>query len=297
MTMDPAKYRVPDWVWVIGAAVLVAIPIAIICEAAFHDDSEKTIETVLIVCGSLFSLGMLLLLWQLFRYVRAIDRRQSVLSYQVHDDTGLLMKGHVRNVAMRVDTMTELIEALGQDVAGRTPEEHLKAAGIAVGKSWSSAFMNIRQREKRASSHEEQLSLWSDYDATAGWGRFEFHLNAEGHGSVTLRNGFLSKCQDEKENPGSPTGRKLCLEHFIAGYLEQSISSIFGTRVAVTLDKPGECMGDERAEFMVERPRTDQPGPSVGTPFVGTPSVGTGADVGEAPVPEDVSAGGTAVSG
>jgi hypothetical protein len=247
MTMDPAKYRVPDWVWVIGAAVLVAIPIAIICEAAFHDDSEKTIETVLIVCGSLFSLGMLLLLWQLFRYVRAIDRRQSVLSYQVH-------------------TMTELIEALGQDVAGRTPEEHLKAAGIAVGKSWSSAFMNIRQREKRASSHEEQLSLWSDYDATAGWGRFEFHLNAEGHGSVTLRNGFLSKCQDEKENLGSPTGRKLCLEHFIAGYLEQSISSIFGTRVAVTLDQPGECMGDERAEFMVERPRTDQPGPSVGTP-------------------------------
>jgi hypothetical protein len=263
MTTDPGRYRVPEWMWVIGAAVLVAIPVGIICEAAFHDDSRKTIESILVVCGSLFSLVMLFLLWRLFQYVRAIDRRQTVLSYQVHDDTGLLMKGHVRNVAMRVDTMTELIEALGQNLGGLTPEEHLKAAGIAVGTSWSKAFTAIRQREKRASSHEEQLALWSDYDATAGWGRFEFHLNAEGHGSVTLRNGFLSTCPDGREKPDPASRKRPCLEYFIAGYLEKSISSIFESPVEVTLDKPGECESDERTEFMVGRPTGDRPVPSV----------------------------------
>lgn len=263
--------RVPDWVWVLGAALAVGIPIGLIIEAAFHNASVTTIQNTLIACGAALALFMIYLLWRVMRYVRAIERRQVLLSYQVHEDTGLLMKGHVRNVAMRVDTMTDLIETLARDVAGRSPEERLKEAGIEVGRSWSSAFANIRQRERRASSRTEQLALWSQYDATAGWGRFEFHLNDEGHGSVTLRNGFLSKSHEADDGAGAARGRRTSLEHFIAGYLETTISRVFGTEVVVTLDAPAAHESDDRTEFMVERPhvgtgRGEPPGIVVGGP-------------------------------
>ena len=253
MATRTSASRVPDWLWVVGAALVVGVPIGLIIEAAFHDASVGTIETTLIACGAAFALFMVYLLWRVFRYVRAIDRRQTILSYQVHEDTGLLMKGHVRNVAMRVDTMTELIEALAQDRPGSTPEARLKEAGIEVGKSWSSAFATIRQRERSASSHEEQLALWSEYDATAGWGRFDFHLNEEGHGSVTLRNGFLSKAFEAPACDDTAGAHGPCLEHFVAGYLQATIRSIFGTGVDVTLDMPAAGEADDRTEFMVNR--------------------------------------------
>lgn len=251
--------RVPEWLWVVGAALVVGVPVGLIIEAAFHDASVGTVETTLIACGAAFALFMTYLLWRVLRYVREIDRRQTMLSYQVHEETGILMKGHVRNVAMRVGTMTELVEALAQDRPGSTPEARLKEAGIEVGRSWSRAFATIRQRERRTSGREEQLALWSEYDATAGWGRFDFHLNDEGHGSVTLRNSFLSKALDPPGGEaGTGTGagaeaRRPCLEQFVAGYLEATLTSIFGTGVHVTLDMPAAGEADDRTEFMVAR--------------------------------------------
>lgn len=230
--------KVPDWVKTVVAAVVVGVPIAALIEVALHNASLTTLQTTLIVSGAVLALVIIVTLWRLLGYAREIERRQSILSYQVNENTGILMKGQVRNVALRVDTINELVDALAS-LDGNTREERLIEAGKAVGKSWVEAFTKIRQKEKRAKSHEEQLELWTEYDATAGWGKFDFHLNSDGHGSVTLRNGFLSGETDRG-----------CRELFLAGYLEATLERIYSTEISVSLDKHA-VDDDDRSEFIV----------------------------------------------
>ena len=232
--------RFPSWVVPVVSAVVVGVPVAIIFATAFKNASVTTTQRTLIVSGSVIAVALLYLLVRVFLYTQALDRRETLLGYRVDEAIGELKKGSVRNVALRVATITELIDTLSKEIPGRTPEERLRQVGLRVGETWSSQFQEIRLGEKSASSFNGQLELWTQYDATAGWGRFEFHLNAEGHGSVTLLNGFLTSTL----HPGR-------LEHFIAGYLESTLGSIYGTPMRVYLDRP-DTQRVGRVEFMVE---------------------------------------------
>lgn len=161
--------------------------------------------------------------------------------YSTDDYSGSLFKGALRNVSLRVSTVHRVLETIVGAVPPDERKSVLYAAGYAVGLSWGRDFKaETRRTGMDEHSLEAQLQLWSDYDASAGMGRFEFMLSSHGYGEVILRNGFLS--QEEGSCP---------LDHFFSGYLAGTLQELLGTSVRVDLEELILERHDE-ASFRVE---------------------------------------------
>jgi hypothetical protein len=150
--------------------------------------------------------------------------RESVtVATGIHKDpkTGILKKGDIPNVELRVETVREiLLGALQSSV--ENPSERLYKAGLEWGKSWSRDFAGIEGAADISTVEKtrEVLEDWSYYDATAGMGRILFFYDSDGRPvEAQVLNGFLAVDQDAFD-----------LRQLFAGYLAGSLSGILASQ-------------------------------------------------------------------
>lgn len=184
--------------------------------------------------GALLVIFAVLYFGNRFRSLRSdIAVNQSTLTQLLvgvsqDDVAGILHKGAIRNVSLRVATAHRLVNDLLFEVPDARRAEALRNVGIQVGRDWGRTFVEECRRARLVvPTLDDKLRLWSDYDATAGMGRFHFGLGASGSGTVTMRNGFLS--DDDAVFP---------LDYFFAGYLEGALGEILERSLIVQLLAP-----------------------------------------------------------
>jgi hypothetical protein len=141
----------------------------------------------------------------------------------IHKDhkTGILKKGDIRNVELRVDTIREILLGVLQSSV-ENPSERLYKVGLEWGKSWSVDFARIEGGADISTVEHtrEVLDDWSYYDSTAGLGRILFGYDNEGRPvEAQVLNGFLGVNQDEFD-----------LRQLFAGYLAGSLSGILASQ-------------------------------------------------------------------
>ncbi len=150
-----------------------------------------------------------------------------VVGYTDDRERGILRKGDVENVSLRIET----IQALIGDLADALPSEEarrnvLYRAGMDAGHSWASEFRRQLPRLDIAVAEVPlQLLKWGDYDATAGMGRLMVAVNPlTASGTVLLSNGFLTRRTNRPH-----------LDWWFAGYIAGTLNQLLGQDVRVTL--------------------------------------------------------------
>jgi predicted hydrocarbon binding protein len=188
---------------------------------------------------------------------RLVARRgagEELTAYTYKEETGVLLKGKIPNVSLRVETIHMTIDKLVEAVPEERKADVLHQAGYAVGKSWAHEFgESLWHYGLRKGEIAQQLLRWSEYDATAGMGRLIVALEPDlKQGTVMLLNSFLSK-----------TSASFPLNHWFAGYIAGTMEALFGHRYEVELDdlsaEPASLVG-----FRVRAAAGLSPGADVG---------------------------------
>jgi hypothetical protein len=149
-----------------------------------------------------------------------------VVAYYDNRESGILLKGKIQNVALRVRTLHRIVDTLTEYVEPGIRREALYQCGWQVGTSWVDDFRRqLPTLEIDRRDILRQILKWSEYDATAGMGRLTIAVNpAIGDGVVALANSFLSRDQS-----------KFPLNWWFAGYLAGSLSCLLNKEVRVDL--------------------------------------------------------------
>lgn len=187
----------------------------------FYDqlpDQYKTVGIVVIIIST--AIFIILVLFYLYR-VRIQHTVAKVLTgYKLNVDEGVIYKGNLRNVAVRLETFHKTLEYFVR-ACPDTYEDTLRAAGKAVGSSFVDDFRGeLISGSLDASGLQRTLEMWSTYDAAAGFGKFDFSDVRDGIvgcKTVYLRNPFLA---DRK------LGGERCLCSWVEGYVEGCLESI-----------------------------------------------------------------------
>ncbi|TML00328.1 MAG: hypothetical protein E6G34_02255 [Actinobacteria bacterium] len=156
-----------------------------------------------------------------------------ILAYQDDRESGILRKGDIPNVSLRVSTIHLIVDTLTQAIPDEDNRQSaLYQCGAAVGESWVTDFhKQLLALEIEKSDLLRQLLKWSEYDATAGMGRLTVAVNPKtGEGLVALANSFLSR---------SPS--RFPLNWWFAGYLAGSLRRLLDREVLVELLGPTEA--------------------------------------------------------
>jgi hypothetical protein len=150
----------------------------------------------------------------------------AIIRYTDNRETGILLKGTIENVSLRVSTIHDIVDTLTSAIPPDFRQDALYECGCTIGKSWASDFRRELPRlEIERVDVFHQLLKWSEYDATAGMGRLTVAVDpATGDGVITLANGFLSR------HPSS-----FPLNWWFAGYLAGTLHELLEhpTRVDV----------------------------------------------------------------
>ncbi len=158
---------------------------------------------------------------------QAVDTE--VVAYTDDCETGILLKGEIQDVALRVTTMHRIVDTLTRAIPPTARQDALYKCGCEVGRSWVSDFQSELPKLEIA-GHDilRQLLKWSEYDATAGMGRLTIAVNPDtGEGLIVLANSFLSRSQ-------------ACfpLNWWFAGYLAGSLNGLLKLSVTVEVVDP-----------------------------------------------------------
>jgi hypothetical protein len=177
------------------------------------------------------------------------------VAYTDNRETGILLKGDIENVSLRVSTVHSIVDALTNKIPPASRKIALYDCGRAVGKSWASEFRRELPRlEIRGQDILYQLLKWSEYDATAGMGRLTVAVNPlTGEGVVTLANGFLSRASST-----------FPLNWWFAGYLAGTLDELLQRKTSVAVVDP-TTNATEVAFFQVV-PESHQPAPAIQKP-------------------------------
>ena len=118
-----------------------------------------------------------------------------VVAYTDDRQTGILLKGDIENVSLRVATIHRIIDALTRAIPEAARQSALYDCGLEVGENWVSDFQKeLPKLEIKRDDILSQLLKWGEYDATAGMGRLTVAVNpTTGEGLVVLANSFLSR--------------------------------------------------------------------------------------------------------
>jgi hypothetical protein len=158
---------------------------------------------------------------------QAVDTE--VVAYTDDRQTGILLKGDIQNVSLRVSTTHRIVDALAHAIPLASRQEALYNCGVEVGKSWVADFH--RELPRLEIAHDDiamQLLKWSEYDATAGMGRLTIAVDpSTGDGLVVLSNSFLSRMPS-----------RFALNWWFAGYLAGSLNELLGRPISVSLIDP-----------------------------------------------------------
>jgi hypothetical protein len=152
-----------------------------------------------------------------------------VVKYEDDRETGVLLKGKIANVSLRVSTMHRIVDTLTLAIPEGHRQRALYDCGCDVGKNWVADFRHELPRLEIAPDDLlRQLLKWSEYDATAGMGRLTVVVNPRtGDGLIGLANGFLSRAA-----AGFP------LNWWFAGYLAGTLHELLGQKVDVEVIDP-----------------------------------------------------------
>jgi hypothetical protein len=158
---------------------------------------------------------------------QAVDTE--VVAYTDNRQTGILEKGQIQNVALRVSTIHRIVDSLTNSISPADRQEALYRCGQEVGKSWVSDFhKELPRLEIERGDISQQLLKWSEYDATAGMGRLSIAVDPDtGAGLVVLANSFLSR-----------TESSFPLNWWFAGYLAGSLSELLKVSVHAQMMNP-----------------------------------------------------------
>ena len=161
-----------------------------------------------------------------------------VVRYNDDRETGILLKGDIENVSLRVSTVHRIIDALVAAIPGSLQQEVLYNCGCDIGQAWVADFRKqLRKLQIDADDIPRQLLQWSEYDATAGMGRLTVAVNpTSGEGLVMLANGFLSREQ-----------ASFSLDWWYAGYLAGTLREMLSRDVDVAVTK--SSAGPSKATF------------------------------------------------
>jgi hypothetical protein len=154
-----------------------------------------------------------------------------VVAYRDDRETGILLKGNIENVSLRVSTIHKIIDALTFAIPPESRQDALYTCGYAVGQSWASEFRRELPRlEIGRDDVFRQLLKWSEYDATAGMGRLTVAINPHtAEGVITLANGFLSRASSN-----------FPLNWWFAGYLAGTLHELLERSARVEVVDPTE---------------------------------------------------------
>lgn len=152
-----------------------------------------------------------------------------LVAYTDNRETGILLKGDIENVSLRVSTVHSMVDALTSKIPPASRQAALYDCGCAIGMSWASEFRRELPRLEIGSQDIlQQLLKWSEYDATAGMGRLTVAVNPQtGEGVVTLANGFLSRARSS-----------FPLNWWFAGYLAGTLNVLLKHQARVEVVDP-----------------------------------------------------------
>lgn len=170
------------------------------------------------------------------------------MAYTDNRETGILLKGDIENVSLRVSTVHSIVDTLASEIPPTARKTALYDCGRAVGQSWASEFR--RELPRLGIKRQDvlyQLLKWSEYDATAGMGRLTVAVNPQtGEGVVTLANGFLSRASS-----------KFPLNWWFAGYLAGTLDELLQRKTSALVVNP--TIDAAEMTFFHVAPESDQP--------------------------------------
>lgn len=239
----------------IVAAAAAAIALAVLSGViALIPSLDSALEIAVTVTLAALVLGPAA--WLLLREAsRLLTRREfgdELTGYTIDQQTGILRKGEIANVSLRVETVRTLLSELVSAIPNDRAAPALVAAGRTTGTAWASEFRRtLWTTGLRRDEILRAIYLWEIYDATAGMGRLSVAVDpGSGDGSVALVNSFLA---DEKST--TP------LNHWFAGYIEGTLSVLLDRDLSVEL-----VGGAEResgfAQFVVKGQGNRSDGPT-----------------------------------
>jgi predicted hydrocarbon binding protein len=179
------------------------------------------------------------------RLIASPEHEEELTGYTFNPEAGVLLKGSIENVALRVGTVQRLVDALSEALDERESRAVLFEAGYGTGKEWAAEFrktvesVGIARRDVT-----RQLTRWAEYDASAGMGRLSIAVTpCYPTGMVLLSNSFLSRRSGHVH-----------LNHWFSGYIAGTLEELLGeTYEVVLLDTTEESPEGGVALFSVAR--------------------------------------------
>ena len=212
----------------VAAAVAVTVIGALIGVIPEIDSLAKAVAVV-VPAVLVLVVSAVVVIKEVRRLVVRRDFGEEFTAYKFDQETGILVKGKIPNVSLRVETVHATLDHLVAAVPDGLKEAVLRKSGYDVGENWAAEFRTtLWQSGLRKSEFTRQLLRWSEYDATAGMGRLVVALEPDlRNGTVMLLNSFLSK-----------SSASFPLNYWFAGYIAGTMDALFSVRHEVELIAP-----------------------------------------------------------
>jgi hypothetical protein len=192
-------------------------------------DSWWNVAAVLAIATVGLTTSTVVLVREARRLIVRRDWGEEFTGYEFDQETGILVKGEIPNVALRVETVHVVIDRLVEAISEERREGVLRDAGYSAGSKWASEFKRtLWQSGLRPGEDARQLLRWSEYDASAGMGRLIVAMDPSfRNGSVMLLNSFLSRSH-----------ASFPLNYWFAGYIAGTMDELFDSDHEVELEDP-----------------------------------------------------------
>lgn len=168
---------------------------------------------------------------------------------------GILEFGPLRDVALRVETLQTILDAIVQN--DPDCDTVLEQTGKKVGETFAGDFQKVLDADLalrgRTLSLTEKFKRWLKYDSKAGMGEYSGELDQNCEGKITIKNSFLTyRRRSRRDKP-------LCA--FMRGYIEGMLQEMSGSHhiKVLHLIQEGTCgffdKDPERCVFTVQNTR------------------------------------------
>lgn len=148
------------------------------------------------------------------------DSTREITKYTYNPERGVLRKGAIQNVSLRVATLHSLLDGLVKHMPVDKAKAALYDAGYEVGTTWASDFQKeyaFMGAVKRLGNFPELYVQWAHYDGSAGMGRLTVAVSPERDcGTVLLANSFLST-----------RSASFPLNHWFSGYIAGTLDALW----------------------------------------------------------------------
>lgn len=167
---------------------------------------------------------------------------------------GELKKGTESNIALRVETFKQMIEALAIDTPQRELNKRFTAIGKLAGRSFAEKISKIHDDQVRTGrawaqlDDDERLNWWTGYDRSAGLGEI----------SVIRRgaNVYVQIRHDELFAEPTPTSKSAeAIAYLLSGYCETVLNGIMRSST-VALEADSVEIEPKRVTYLFSRRST-----------------------------------------